>query len=245
MADLMNFGEEEEDSLFKPKEHKPVKSFEDIFGKTDDNDAGLDDVLSPKIGDDIFETSRASASKSQQKKTTTKKQIDTLFGDEDDELGDDLFSAPKMDNTRGAKKSNTDDFLDFFDSPNTKSVPSKVSQPDDFDALFGTSSSSTTKHESVEDLFGLDPSTQREKSSSLLDDIDDFFDPIPSQSRERSKSCDSLDLLLDAQPVGTVTSCENLLSLVEPDTNQAASSNSFLKHEEPTEVTFCHIICTH
>lgn len=224
MSDLLNF-DDEEDNLFKPQEHqdKPSKSLDDIFGTNFESNLPantLDDILTPSVQDDIFETK----SKSPKKKASAKN-VDDLFGGDVDEEPD-IFSAdyaPKQ-NTSSISNPLEDDWLGDFLIP-----PSTTDKGHD---LFDVEDKAKQKTNASDDLFA----TNQSQSVSTV--IDQSKQRTRSEDIARDESDDILDMLLDAQPLGTVPSCDDLLSLVEPATNNSTSSNLSVSPHSNTKVWF-------
>ena len=229
MSDLLNF-DDDEDNLFKPQEpqSKPSRNLDDIFGTSSANnlsESTLDDVLTPVVEDDIFQVKPAAPKKTQ----SAVQNIDSLFGDVDDEP--DIFSS---------------------NSASTgKTESSNIANPLEDDLLGDFLQPSVTKETKVKsnDLDFLQEDT-KEKETNEIDDIFGFSQSDSStqqdnQSRPRSKShdnmsadesADSLDILLSAQPMGSVPSCDDLLSLVEPITNTDNSSNKHTAQNSNSKV---------
>lgn len=252
MGDLLNF-DDDDDNLFKPPENKMDKSFDDIFGDIADDSASgdtLDDILTPDITDDIFNTpstkkvgQKRSLKKSPSlKKSVNKKAADNLFGDVDEEP--DLFSTgSEVKHKEQEEKSLLDD--DLFGPLSTKSEKeTKIS--DELDDFFGTSSTepvSQKKSNDLDDLFGpvsqpyaRDLSTEESVFESKSHDTLSSPSDDKKKSLEKMHEKDSLDMLLESQPLGTVPSCDDLLSIVDPETNSTASTNIQIKHVDKQKV---------
>ncbi|XP_045171895.2 WASH complex subunit 2-like isoform X2 [Mercenaria mercenaria] len=263
MSDLLNF-DDDDDNLFKPQEQqtKPSRDLDDIFGTNSEaglNANTLDDILTPAVQDDIFETKATP-----KKKHATAKNVDSLFGDVDDEpdiFSTDFGTAQKSASLNVSNPLEDDLLGDFVQPSGTKeqddllddfAQPSGTKEQDDLLGDFVQPSG--TKEQ--DDLLGdfVQPSGTKEQESNTVDEphkelngkktneIDDLFtfnqSDSPTQPVNQSESgfksydemspdesADSLDILLNAQPMGTVPSCDDLLSLVEPVTNTATSSN--------------------
>ncbi|XP_052799782.1 nucleolar protein dao-5-like isoform X1 [Mya arenaria] len=238
MSNLMNF-DDEGDSLFKPEEHRPAKSFEDIFGKSEAGVSSLDDVLTPKVDDDIFKPLEAeSSSKSSKKEETSQQFIDSLFGNDADDEPDFLFTnEPAEPITDARNESSTDDIFDsWFNTPATVEDKGKHKTPlNDLDDLLRLQPDTRTESNSEDDLLGFGTNVAVANNDTTTKQNN--FDPRKREEGSHDllsadESPDSLDLLLEAQPLGTVPSCDDLLSIIEPDTNTAANSNIPIMHVE-------------
>lgn len=246
MADLLNFDDDDTDTLFKPQEQpkRPARSLDDIFGTTSETTAPastLDDVLVPTVQDDIFETKTESP-----KKKETTKTVDNLFGDNVDDEPD-FFSSGPAPKTKTGNISNPleEDLLGDFLTPSGVSNKEAGNSQGLFGGDYNAKNSNTGKNnaDDLDDLFAICQAEQADKSEqrNRTNDFDDIFAVSQSEPATQSvdqseeicaadeilhdESEDSLDMLLDAQPTGTVTSCDDLLSLVDPPTNTATSTN--------------------
>lgn len=239
MGDLLNFDDDGEENLFKPPENKLDKSFDDIFGDIDNDPTSpgsLDDILKPDVSDDIFNTpaskkvirKRSLKKTGSMKRTVDKKKVDSMFGDVDEEP--DLFGAPSSTKSSSHKSVLDEDFFDQM-------VPQKTAKStgDELDDFFGNTSSdkpATSTSADLDDLFG--PPSNTSESADKKTTLQDMHD----------KTKDSLDLLLDAQPLETVSSSEDLLSLVESETNVTVTSNFHNKHVDNVQVGTCSIFAS-
>lgn len=224
MSDLLNF-DDEEDNLFKPQEHqdKPSKSLDDIFGTNLESNLPantLDDILTPSVQDDIFDTKTKSP-----KKKAPAKNVDDLFGGDVDEEPD-IFPADHAPKQKTSNISNPleDDLLGDFLTP--------TSTADKQNDLFADEDKDKHNTNAFDDLFATN------QSQSVSTFTDQSKQRTRSEDLSHDDSDDILDMLLDAQPLGTVPSCDDLLSLVEPASNNSTSSNLSVSPHSNTKVWF-------
>jgi hypothetical protein len=184
--------------------------------------------LTPSVQDDIFQT------KSTPKKAQNSvKNVDSLFGDVDDEpdIFSSNFASSQKSETKNISNPLEDDLLADFLQPSVNNEDKAKSN--DADRIQDDLKVKPTNE--IDDFFGFG---QSDSASVTQQD---------NQSRARSKShdgmsadesADSLDILLSAQPMGSVPSCDDLLSLVEPITNTDISSNKHAAQNSNSKVGF-------
>lgn len=242
MTDLLNF-DDDADNLFQQAEQqsKLSRDIDDIFGADSDINLSvntLDDILIPSVQDDIFETKTLGSS---EKNVFTKK-LDNLFGaDVDDEP--DLFSPDtRFDQSlKSANISNPfeDDLFGDFPKPSSPCQSNTVIS--DNLNLFQEGIKSEKGTNDVDGLFATSQSVP-----SLVQSHDESVAQsefsMTSHGISPDQSTDSLDMLLDAQPIGTLSSSDDLHFLVEPITNTATSSNTHAAQESNTKVGLLHHI---
>lgn len=238
MTDLLNF-DDDTDNLFQQAEEKskPSRDLDDIFGADSDINPStntLDDILTPSIQDDIFETKISGSTK---EKVSAKK-LDSLFGDVDDEP--DLFSLDTgFDQSLNNSNPLEDDLFGDFLKPSKSSQPNTVIS--DNLNLFEDEIKSEKGINDVDGLFAASqsapPVVQSHEENVAQSELS-----MTSHGKSPDQSTDSLDMLLNAQPIGTLPSSDDLLFLVEPITNTATSSNIHAARESNTKVGFLHHI---